>query len=80
VGAAALAARRAHPRRQLGGLRIDSTTTVAWGDCVHAGRARVGVVTSATHSPLLAQQIALAPVDVTHAGTGTPLAVGTLDR
>jgi aminomethyltransferase len=46
---------------------------------VHVGRAQIGVVTSAAHSPLLKAQIALARVDVAHAEIGTQLEVGKLD-
>lgn len=79
VGAAALAARRVHPRRRLVGLVIQGNECVAHGDCVHAGRAQIGIVTSATHSPFLKRQIALARVDVAHAATGTQLEIGKLD-
>lgn len=79
VGAEALAARRAHPQRKLVGLLIDSNETVGHGDCVHVGRAQVGIVTSATQSPMLKAQIALARVDVAHADLGTRVEIGKLD-
>ena len=53
--------------------------TVGHGDCVHIGRAQIGVVTSATRSPVLKKTIALARLDVTHAGLGTEVEVGKLD-
>ena len=43
------------------------------------GRAQVGVVTSATRSPLLKKTIALARVDVTHAEIGSEVEIGKLD-
>jgi aminomethyltransferase len=46
---------------------------------VHIGRAQVGVVTSATRSPILTKTIALARLDVTHAAIGTEVEVGKLD-
>lgn len=46
---------------------------------MYRGRARVGVVTSATRSPLLDRWIALARVDVTIAGLGESLEIGKLD-
>jgi aminomethyltransferase len=79
VGAAALAERRAHPQRKLVGLLIRSNDPVGHGDCVHVGRAQVGIVTSATQSPLLRQQIALARVDAAYAALGTGLEIGKLD-
>jgi aminomethyltransferase len=46
---------------------------------VFAGRMRVGVVTSATRSPVLRAHIALARVDVGSAGLGQALEIGKLD-
>jgi aminomethyltransferase len=46
---------------------------------VHVGRAQIGAVTSGTRSPILKKTIALARVDVAHAGIGTELEVGKLD-
>jgi aminomethyltransferase len=46
---------------------------------VFAGRTRVGVVTSATKSPVLRAQIALARVEVGHAALGQALEIGKLD-
>ena len=59
----ALIKRKEHPRRKLVGLEIDSNEAVGHGDCVHIGRAQVGVVTSGMRSPLLGKNIALARVD-----------------
>jgi aminomethyltransferase len=79
IGAEALARRRAQPQRQMVGLTIDSQETVGHGDPVFAGRTRVGVVTSATKSPVLRAHIALARVDVTSAALGQRLEIGKLD-
>jgi aminomethyltransferase len=79
VGAQALARRRAHPQRQLVGLTIDSQDNVGHGDPVFAGRTRVGVITSATKSPILRAHIALARVDVSAATLGQELEIGKLD-
>jgi aminomethyltransferase len=79
IGAEALAGRRAHPQRTLVGLNIDSDDSVAHGDPIFAGRTRVGVVTSATKSPVLRAQIALARVDIAHTTIGLALEVGKLD-
>ena len=48
-------------------------------DPVFIGRAQIGVVTSATRSPILKRTIALARLDVAHASEGTPVEVGKLD-
>jgi aminomethyltransferase len=79
IGAEALARRRAHPQRQLMGLTIDSQETVGHGDPVFSGRSQVGVVTSATRSPVLRAHIALARVDVSCAALGQALEIGRLD-
>lgn len=79
VGQAALAERRAHPRAMLVGLDVAGNEMVAHGDPVFRGRAQVGVVTSATRSPILRRTIALARIDVAVAAIGTPLEIGRLD-
>lgn len=79
IGKAALLERKAHPRQKLVGLEIDANEGVGHGDCVHVGRAQVGVVTSGTRSPILRKTIALARVDVTHAGLGAEVEIGKLD-
>ena len=47
VGRDALIRRQANPQKKLVGLEIDSNEAVGHGDCVHVGRAQIGVVTSA---------------------------------
>ncbi|MBZ5762135.1 MULTISPECIES: DUF1989 domain-containing protein [Rhizobium] len=79
IGRTALLARKENPRYRLVGLDIDANETVGHGDTVHIGRAQVGVVTSATRSPLLRKTIALARMDVVHAGIGTEVEIGMLD-
>jgi aminomethyltransferase len=59
--------------------RRDANDPVGHGDCVHVGRAQIGVVTSATRSPLLNKNLALARVDITHSGIGTEVEIGKLD-
>ena len=61
------------------GLEIDSNVSVGHGDCVHVGRAQIGVVTSSMRSPVLNKNIALARLDVTHANVGTEVEIGKLD-
>jgi aminomethyltransferase len=79
IGKGALIERKEHPRHRLVGLEIDSNEAVGHGDCVHIERAQIGVVTSATRSPILRSSIALARVDVTHAAIGTEVEIGKLD-
>ena len=61
------------------GLDIHANETVGHGDCVHIGRAQVGVVTSAMRSPILGKTIALARVDALTAELGTAVEIGKLD-
>ncbi|MGO8036494.1 DUF1989 domain-containing protein [Rhizobium leguminosarum] len=79
IGREALIRRKEHPRHLLVGLDIKSNEAVGHGDCIHIGRAQVGVVTSATRSPVLGKTIALARIDVMHANPGTEVEVGKLD-
>lgn len=79
VGKRALAERKAHPRRQLVGLLFEGNEAIGHGDPLYMGRAQVGEITSATHSPTFGRWIALARVDVRHAAPDTALEVGKLD-
>jgi aminomethyltransferase len=79
VGREALLRRSEHPQRKLVGLDMEGDEPVGHGDCVHVGRAQVGVITSATRSPILNKTIALARVDVAHGEVGTQVEVGKLD-
>ncbi len=79
IGREALIRRKEHPRQVLVGLDIESNEAVGHGDCLHVGRAQIGVVTSATRSPILKKNIALARVDVMYAAPGTALEIGKLD-
>ncbi len=79
VGREALARRREHPHRVLVGLELEGNETAAHGDCVHDGRAQVGVITSGTRSPILRKNIALCRMDVRYAQIGSEVEVGKLD-
>ena len=79
IGREALIERKAHPQRKLVGLELDGQEPGAHGDCIHVGRAQVGVVTSATRSPILQKNIALARLDIRYAEEGTEVEVGKLD-
>ncbi|MBY4612565.1 DUF1989 domain-containing protein [Rhizobium redzepovicii] len=79
IGREALIRRKEHPRHLLVGLDIKANEAVGHGDCIHIGRAQIGVVTSATRSPILGKTIALARIDVMHANPGTEVEIGKLD-
>jgi aminomethyltransferase len=79
IGREALIRRKEHPQRKLVGLEMEGDEAVGHGDCVHVGRARIGVVTSATRSPILGKTIALAQIDVAYDRLGSEVEVGKLD-
>jgi glycine cleavage system T protein (aminomethyltransferase) len=79
VGRGALIRRQQNPQRKLVGLEMEGDESTAHGDCVHIGRAQIGIVTSATRSPILKKTIALTRVDATYAELGTEVEVGKLD-
>ena len=79
IGREVLIRRKDHPAHKLVGLEIDGNVVPSHGDCVHIGRAQVGVVTSAMRSPLLGKTIALARMDIAHAAFGTEVEIGKLD-
>jgi aminomethyltransferase len=79
VGREALLRRKEHPQKALVGLELGGNEVAGHGDCVHVGRAQVGIVTSGMRSPILKKSIALARLDVAHAAIGTEVEVGKLD-
>ena len=79
IGRDALLERSAHPQRKLVGLQLDGNEMAAHGDGVFVGHAQVGVVTSATRSPLMGPNIALCRMAVLHAALGSRVEVGKLD-
>ena len=79
IGRAALLRRNASPQHKLVGLQLDGNEQAHHGDCVHDGRAQIGVITSATRSPLLGKNIALCRLDVGYCEPGTRVEIGKLD-
>ena len=79
IGRDALLARRDSPQRRLVGLELVGGEPAAHGDGVYAGRHQIGVITSATISPILRKNIALCRMAVEHAEIGTEVQVGKLD-
>jgi aminomethyltransferase len=78
IGREALIERKAHPQRKLVGLEIEGNEKAIHGDCVHSGRAQVGIITSGTFSPTLNKNIALCRVDIHSSELGTKLEIGKL--
>lgn len=79
IGRDALLRRNANPQHKLVGLQLEGNETAAHGDCVHLGRAQVGVITSATRSAVLGKNIALCRLDTAYCEPGTQLEIGKLD-
>ncbi|MTI01987.1 DUF1989 domain-containing protein [Roseibium sp. RKSG952] len=79
TGKAALERNAREPRRALKGLLIGCDDVPAHGAPVFAGERQVGVVTSATRSPMLEHAIAMARVSAEHSENGTQLEIGQLD-
>ncbi|GEL17386.1 DUF1989 domain-containing protein [Pseudonocardia asaccharolytica] len=79
IGREALLKRKTNPQRTLVGLELAGNEPAEHGDCVHIGRTQVGVVTSATRSPILRKNIALCRIAVEHSALGTEVEVGKLD-
>ena len=79
IGRAALEKRKERPQRVLAGLELAGEETAAHGDGVFIGRHRVGVVTSATRSPILRKNIALCRIAAEHSEIGGEVEVGKLD-
>ena len=79
VGRTAIERQSPESRHKLVGLLMDSDEPIAHGDEVFNGRFPVGIVTSATPSPITQKFIALCRVSPDYATPGTRLEVGQLD-
>lgn len=80
IGRDVLVKRAANPQRKLIGLKLDGREGARHGDGVYVGKTRIGVVTSASISPLLGVGIAMARVAVEQAQTGDRVEIGSLDQ
>ena len=78
-GRAALKRNAATPRSRLVGMLIQAQEVPRSGDRILFGERPVGVVTSATRSPLLERPIAMARVSIEYAAAGNKLNIGQLD-
>ena len=79
VGRESLIKRKENPQKKLVGLELISKEKANHGDCVHIGRAQVGVVTSGCISTTLNKNIALCRIDIGHSEIGTEVEVGKID-
>lgn len=79
IGREALLRRSAHPQHKLVGLQLEGNEPAQHGDCVHDGRAQIGVVTSATRSPITGKNVALCRLDIGYCEPGTAVEIGKLD-
>jgi aminomethyltransferase len=79
LGREALIRRKEDPQRVLVGLELDGNEPVVRGATVFHGSDPVGVITSATRSPVLEKTIALCRMDVAHRAPGTEVTVGKID-
>jgi len=79
VGRQAIERQSPESRHKLMGLEVKSNDPVHHGDEIYHGRFPVGVVTSATFSPVLKKQIALCRLAPDFTEIGTDLEVGQLD-
>ena len=79
IGRSELKRRKANPHRRLVGLDFQGGQVPSSGDCVRAGKAKIGEITSAVRSPILGKVIALARISLPHDTAGTEVEVGQLD-
>ena len=79
IGKEELIKRKANPQKKLVGLELVGHEPAVHGDCVHVGRAQIGVVTSGMLSPKLGKNIALCRIDVKYSEIGTEVEIGKLD-
>ena len=79
VGKAALERNARDPRKSLRGLLFDCDDVPSHGAHVYAGERPIGVITSATRSPMFERTIAMARLAIEYADSGTKLEVGQMD-
>ena len=79
IGKESLIKRKENPQKKLVGLELIGKEKANHGDCVHIGRAQVGIVTSGCISPTLNKNIALCRIDIGHSEIDTEVEVGKID-
>ena len=78
-GKESLILRKNSPQRVLVGLELDGNEVALHGDGVYIGKQQIGIITSATRSPILKKNIALCRISVSDSEIGTEVGVGKLD-
>ena len=78
-GKESLTLRKNSPQRVLVGLELDGNEVALHGDGVYTGKQQIGVITSATRSPILKKNIALCRISISESEIGTEVEVGKLD-
>jgi len=78
-GKEALILRKNSPQRVLVGLELHNNEVALHGDGVYIGKQQVGIITSATRSPILRKNIALCRISVSESEMGNEVEVGKLD-
>jgi aminomethyltransferase len=78
-GRESIARRKENPVNKLVGLELEGNEVAAHGDDVYIGMQKVGVITSATRSPILKKNIAFCKMSVQATELGTQVEVGKLD-
>jgi len=79
IGKENLIKRKENPQKKLVGLELIGKEKANHGDCVHIGRAQIGIITSACLSPTLGKNIALCRIDIGHSEIGTEVEIGKID-
>jgi aminomethyltransferase len=79
IGREALSRQAPESRHRLVGMILQGGDPASHGDHVYHGRFPVGIVTSATYSPLMGKQIAIVRVAPDFSSIGTRLEIGKLD-
>ena len=71
IGKEELIKRKNNPQKKLVGLELIGKEIAGHGDCVHIGRAQVGIVTSGCLSSTLNKNVALCRIDSQYSEIGT---------
>ena len=79
IGRKAIEVRKANPQYQLVGLELSGDEVALHGDGVYDGKQQIGVITSATRSPILQKNIALCRISTHYSALGTHVEIGKLD-
>ena len=79
IGKDELIKRKNNPQKKLVGLELIGKEIAGHGDCVHIGRAQVGIVTSGCLSSTLNKNVALCRIDAQYSEIGTEVEVGKID-